>query len=194
MKKIGIMGGTFNPIHNAHLTIAQCACKEYGLDGVMFLPNCIPPHKQTGTVDTKLRVKMVEAAIESNESFFISLYETEKGGLSYTVDTMEYFSQIYEDIYFIIGGDSVRDFPKWYKPEKISKLCSFIAYPRNGLDFEKHIQIMKTEFGANVLRLNAPEMDISSSEIRKLIKSGKPFRHLIPEKVYEIIKENKLYE
>ena len=195
MKKIGIMGGTFNPVHNAHLAIAQCACKEYGLDGVMFLPNCIPPHKKSsGTVDTEFRVEMVKAAIENNNKFFISLYEIEKGGISYTVDTLKHFSEIYENIYFIIGGDSIRDFPKWYKPDEISKLCSFIAYPRNGLDFEEHTKIMKTEYGAKVFRLTAPEIDISSSGIRELIKKGEPFSHLVPEKVYKIIKENKLYE
>jgi len=195
MKKIGIMGGTFNPIHSAHLAIAEQAMDEFGLEKIMFLPNNIPPHKECdNSVSSTFRIEMVKAAIEDNDRFFLSLYEIEKGGFSYTVDTLRHFSNEYDDIYFIIGGDSVRDFPKWYKPDEISKLCTFIAYPRENLDFKAHAQQIRDLYGAKVLELDAPRLDISSSDIRLRLKQNKTVRYLVPEKVFKIIEENKLYE
>lgn len=194
MQKIGIMGGTFNPIHTAHLAIAESALSAFSLDGIMFLPNSIPPHKaHDNSIDTKHRIKMVEAAIRGNEKFFISLYEVENGGFSYTVDTLRHFSTIYEEIYFIIGGDSLRDFPKWYKPQEISDMCILAAYPRGNLDFKAHSENLRELFGADVRELDAPRLDISSSDIRNRLKQGKSVKNLVPDSVLEIIEKNNLY-
>ena len=163
MGKLGIMGGTFNPIHNAHLVIAQFAREEYGLDRVMFLPNAVPPHKKCAdTADAALRLEMVRAAIDGNDSFFVSDYEVTEGGLSYTVDTLRHFTRVFpnDSLYFIIGGDSLRDFPKWHMPEEIASLCTLIAYPREGLDMTAYADALRKQYGAGVAFFHSTRLDI----------------------------------
>lgn len=194
MKRIGIFGGTFNPIHTAHLVIAESALEQYGLERIMFLPNASPPHKVCEDMaDAAQRLEMTKRAIEGNDSFFVCDYEIKNGGLSYTVDTLTHFKKEYDEIYFIIGGDSVRDFPTWYMPEKIAKLCTLLVYPRGDIDTDFYIENVKKLFGASVYKISAPQLDISSSDIRERIKSGRSVRYLIPDGVREIIKKNNLY-
>lgn len=194
MKKIGIFGGTFNPIHSTHLVIAEAAAEQFGLKKIMFLPNASPPHKVCESMASEdLRLEMTKAAISGNDKFFVSDYEIKNGGLSYTVDTLEHFKSIYDEIYFIIGGDSIRDFPTWYRPEEIAKLCTLIVYPREGLDTDYYIKNAEKLFSANVKKLVSPRIDISSSDIRQRVSSGKSVRYLVPENVRKIIEENNLY-
>lgn len=194
MKKIGIFGGTFNPIHSAHLVIAEAAAEQFGLENIMFLPNASPPHKVCESMASEdLRLEMTKAAISGNDKFFVSDYEIKNGGLSYTVDTLEHFKSIYDEIYFIIGGDSIRDFPTWYRPEEIAKLCTLIVYPRDGLDTDYYIKNAEKLFSANVKKLVSPRIDISSSDIRQRVNGGKSVRYLVPESVRKIIEENNLY-
>ena len=113
MSKLGIMGGTFNPVHNAHLIVAQAALEEYGLDRIMFLPNFMPPHKEMGSyIPPEARLELVKSAVDGNDKFFVSDFEISKGGKSYTVETLRAFKKMFDDdeLYFIIGGDSLRDF------------------------------------------------------------------------------------
>lgn len=194
MKKIGIFGGTFNPIHSAHLVIAEAAAEQFGLEKIMFLPNALPPHKVCESMASEdLRLEMAKAAISGNDKFFVSDYEIKNGGLSYTVDTLEHFKNIYDEIYFIIGGDSIRDFPTWYRPEEIAKLCTLIVYPREGIDTDYYIKNAEKLFSANVKKLVSPRIDISSSDIRQRVSGGKSVRYLVPENVRKIIEENNLY-
>ena len=194
MKKIGIFGGTFNPIHSAHLVIAEAAAEQFGLEKIMFLPNASPPHKVCESMASEdLRLEMTKAAISGNDKFFVSDYEIKNGGLSYTVDTLEHFKSIYDEIYFIIGGDSIRDFPTWYRPEKIAKLCTLIVYPREEIDTDYYIKNAEKLFSANVKKLVSPRIDISSSDIRQRVSGGKSVRYLVPENVRKIIEENNLY-
>lgn len=194
MKKIGIFGGTFNPIHSAHLVIAEAAAEQFGLEKIMFLPNASPPHKVCESMASEdLRLEMTKAAISGNDKFFVSDYEIKNSGLSYTVDTLEHFKSIYDEIYFIIGGDSIRDFPTWYRPEKIAKLCTLIVYPREEIDTDYYIKNAEKLFSANVKKLVSPRIDISSSDIRQRVSGGKSVRYLVPENVRKIIEENNLY-
>lgn len=197
MYKLGIMGGTFNPIHNAHLILAKAALREYSLDKVMFLPNYQPPHKECDQMaDAAVRYKMIQEAIAGEESFFVSDFEIKKGGLSYTVDTLKAFQEIYPDheLYFIIGGDSLRDFTAWREPQEIAKLCRLLVYARDGVDPQPRIKQLTEVLDAKIDVIHAPFVDISSSHIRQCIASGKPVDELVPQKVLDIIKTNNLYK
>ena len=196
MSKIGIMGGTFNPVHNAHLIIAENALEEYGLDKIMFLPNAMPPHKEMDFyISPQARLELVEAAISDNDKFFLSDFEIAKGGKSYTVDTLNAFKEIYkgDELYFIIGGDSLRDFHKWYCPEEIAKLCTFLVYPRENIDIKEHMLELSKTYDAKIFEIHAPRFDISSSMIRQRISEGKSIKYLVPQRVLDKIYENKYY-
>ena len=195
MKKLGIMGGTFNPIHNGHMAVAKAAMDEYNLDRIMFLPNFQPPHKESAT-SAQLRLEMVQTAVEGEERYFVSDYEISRGGISYSVDTLREFKKIYPDreLYFIIGGDSLRDFGKWYKPEETVKYCILLVYPRNDINLDTCIDDLRTRFGARIEKLTAPELDISSSDIRDMIKAGKSPEGLVPQSILSLIENNNLYK
>lgn len=195
MKKLGIFGGTFNPVHNGHMAVAQAAVTQFGLDRLMFLPNYQPPHKKCEAAPW-LRLKMAEAAARENSKYFVSDFEINKGGISYSAHTLKAFSELYkgEELYFIIGGDSLRDFAKWYKPEEIVKHCTLLAYPRNDINLKQCITNLQSSLGAKVFELNAPEINISSSEIRNLVKRGEQVREFVPPSVLEIIENNNLYK
>ena len=196
MSKIGIMGGTFNPVHNAHLIIAENALEEFGLDKIMFLPNAMPPHKEMDFyISPDARYELVEAAVSDNERFFVSDFEIARGGKSYTVDTLKAFKEMYkgDELYFIIGGDSLRDFNKWYCPEEIAKLCTLLVYPREDIDIKEHILEISKTYDATIFEIRAPRFDISSSMIRQRIRDGKTIKYLVPQKVLDKIFENKYY-
>ena len=122
MRKIGILGGTFSPIHNGHIEIAKRAMEQYGLDEVLFLTSGNPPHKKDSQLlDAKIRHIMVKRAIAGINKFAPCDWEVKREAPSYTLDTLLYFKEAFPEteIYFIIGGDSLRDFDKWYKPQEI---------------------------------------------------------------------------
>lgn len=193
--KIGIMGGTFNPIHNGHLAIASYAAEELGLDKVLFMTGAVPPHKNNEIADASVRHEMVCRAIEKYRKFYPCAYEIEKGGVSYTVETLRYLKEKYTDdeLYFIMGADSLNDFGKWYKPEEIVKYCTLAVYPRPGLDLGVCAERVRNEYGARIVLINAPVIEISSTEIRKRIARGKDIDFFVPCEVSDIIKEDKLY-
>ncbi|MBQ7975803.1 MAG: nicotinate-nucleotide adenylyltransferase [Clostridia bacterium] len=195
MKKLGIMGGTFNPIHKGHIAVAQAALDEFGLDRIMFLPNYQPPHKKC-EADAELRLEMTRAAVDGNEKFFVSDFEISKGGISYSADTLKAFREIYPncELYFIIGGDSLRDFTKWYKPGEIVKNCILLAYPRNDINLKLCMENLKKSLNARVFELCAPEIDISSSRIRELVQAGESIEKYVPRSVTRIIEKNNLYK
>ena len=195
MKKLGIFGGTFNPVHNGHMAVAGAAVSEFGLDRLMFLPNYQPPHKKC-EAEPYIRLQMAEAAAKADERYFVSDFEINKGGISYSAHTLQAFSEIYrgEELYFIIGGDSLRDFTKWYMPEEIVRRCILLTYPRNDINPEVHINNLQKELGAEVYQIHAPEINISSSEIRSLVRSGESVSGLVPPAVLEIIEKNNLYK
>ena len=185
--KIGIMGGTFDPIHNGHLIIARYAKEHCGLDRVIFMVSGNPPHKQNNITDAGLRLEMTRLALRNDSDFEVSDYEVNRSEYSYTVNTLYYLNKLYpdDDIFFIIGGDSLRDFPKWYKPEEIVRLCTILVYPRPGINTDTQLDIIRNKYGGRIEIINAPMLEISSSEIRTRIAEGKSVRHFIPDNLLE---------
>ncbi|SFF53157.1 nicotinate-nucleotide adenylyltransferase [Halobacillus alkaliphilus] len=186
MKRIGILGGTFDPPHQGHLIMAEYACNEMKLDEVWFLPSHIPPHKQEAAVSAETRLSMVEKAVEDNPRFKVCNAELTRKGTSYTVDTMKYLMDQYEShtFYFIIGGDMVEHLPKWNRIDELNSMVEFVGINRPGYDWNPPMPVHQVEI---------PLIDISSSHIRKRLSSLKSVRYLVPESVNLYIKEHQLY-
>ncbi|MBS5948930.1 MAG: nicotinate-nucleotide adenylyltransferase [Clostridium sp.] len=195
--KIGIIGGTFNPIHLAHLYIAYEAKYQLNLDKIIFIPTGSPPHKKDMEIlEASLRYNMVYEAIKNYEDFEISDYEIEKKGLSYTFETLEHFKNDDNELYFITGADCLMDIEKWKYPEKIFKLCNFVVFNRAGYS-KKNLRIQKEKiqqkFNTNITFLDIIDLEISSSIIRNRIKEGKRIDFFMPREVLEYIITNNLY-
>ncbi|MCK5581569.1 MAG: nicotinate-nucleotide adenylyltransferase [Candidatus Omnitrophica bacterium] len=188
-KRIGILGGTFNPIHVGHLAIAQKAQEKLGLEKVIFVPSCQPPHKKISNLaSAKDRYHMVQLAIKDNPLFEISNFEFKKGGKSYSVDTVKYFYDKFSKgtrLFFIIGEDSLPGLGAWRQVDEILKVVSFVVVNRprfGGKDSPvKHASVAM------------PGIDVSSSYLRRRIVQGKTIKYLVPEKVLGYIEKHKLY-
>lgn len=192
--KIGIMGGTFDPIHNAHIITARFAAEQYGIERMMFMTSGNPPHK-SGVTDKYIRSRMTELGVDGE--FEVNTYETDKTDYSYTLHTLRHFKETNpnDDIYFIIGEDSLRDIGKWHKPQEILKLCTLLVFPRTSLkSLNELIKQTETELDGEILPVDSPVMELSSTMIRRRIENGKSVKHMIPDKVLEYIEENGLYK
>lgn len=190
--KIALFGGTFNPIHHAHLFIASEMADIFSLDKVIFIPANIPPHKNyTPQVSNSDRLKMIQLAIQSNPGFSVSDIEIQRGGLSYTIDTVKTLYQEYEPkgrLFVIIGGDLIPELHTWYQFEELCTLVDFLVYNReneNGKDI--------SVYRKNIFPVEGMQLGISSTIIRDRFKNGKNVRYLIPDTVREYIRDNKLY-
>jgi len=200
--KIGIMGGTFNPIHNGHLSLAKAALTQYMLDEVWFMPSGLPAHKANDELlPADIRLRMVELAIQDVENFKASAFEIVREGFTYTADTMVALSKEYPEaeFYFIIGGDSLMKFHKWVRPEVISAHTKLLAAGRNGYTKEELLsqsEYLKKQFGTKVLFLDMPELIIASNEIRSLCKMQQydAIKAMVPIAVFEYITENQLWK
>lgn len=191
--KIGIMGGTFDPIHNAHLIIAQMAKEQYFLDRMIFMPGGNPPHKK-GVTDKHIRFEMTDIAIETD--FEISDFEVKREEYSYTLSTLKHLHEQYpsDEIFFIIGEDSLNDIYKWHKPQEILKLCTMLVFPRNSeKTLANKIHEVQKDMGGSIYAIEAPVFGISSTDIRNRIKEGKSVKHMLPDRVLEYINEKGLY-
>lgn len=196
MKRIGIMGGTFNPVHNAHLIIAETARGEYSLDNIIFITGGNPPHKQ-GTLDARHRFNMTRIAIDGNDGFSDDDFEVKNDKKSYSVNTLEYLKSKYpeDELFFIIGEDSLKDLPKWYMPKKILSMCSLLVFPRKSREsLTETINEMRKRYNADIFPISAPVIGLSSTDIRDRIRTGKTVRYMVPDKVIEYIKLHNLYE
>ncbi len=199
LEKIGIMGGTFNPIHYGHLIAAEWAKIEHQLDIVIFVPAANPPHKDMAKVLNKEdRYNMVERAIASNQNFTISNFEMQREGKSFTVDTLEYFKKIYpkSDLYFIIGYDAFLDLHTWKNFVKLFDLSTFIVATRTGYtqkqSWPRHSHLPKTILD-KIKFFEIPEVGISSSDIRQRVRQNKSIKYLVPEAVEKYIFTNNIY-
>ncbi len=194
--RTGIMGGTFSPVHNAHLLIAESAREEYNLDRIIFITGGNPPHKENN-VSPAHRFNMTHIAIEDNDAFTDDDFEINRTEKSYTVHTLEYLKDKYpnDELFFIIGEDSLRDFPKWYKPNEILGMCDILVFARKSHEtlFEL-IDTMNEKFGRKFYPVSAPVVEISSTDIRERLKNGRTVKYMVPDGVINYIKENKLYE
>ncbi len=197
-KKLAIMGGTFDPIHIGHLLIAQQAYNNFGLDKIVFMPAGIPPHKKNVSITaSRHRLEMVKIAIKDNPVFFLSQWELNQDEKSYTVETLKYFEQlnIASEIYFIIGADSLYDMFNWKEPEYLLTRSNFIVAARPGYLLENIFKDQRfKDYEKNIYLLDKFKMDISSSTIREYIKNNISVKYLLPDKIINYIKENKLYQ
>ncbi len=200
--KIGIMGGTFNPIHNGHLALAKAAYQQYHLDKIWFMPSGLPAHKSNSELlPAKQRLHMVQLAIDGFSGFEISSFEIDREGFTYTADTIVALKEKYPEVefYFIIGGDSLMKFHHWVRPEVISAHTSLLAAGRNGYSKEEIIEqakLLNIRFGTKVVLLDMPELVIASSEIRGLC-TGQQYdvvKELVPEAVLQYIMEHELWK
>lgn len=195
--RIGIMGGTFDPIHYGHLVIAESARYAFSLDKVIFIPAGSPPHKRNSQhTEAAARAEMVALAIFSNPHFAFSLMEVQRSGFSYSVDTVAAITREYHnaaDIYFITGADAVLDVATWYQPERLLSLCRFVAATRPGFDLTK-LDKLPAQWRAKIDVMEIPGLDISSTDIRLRVKENKPIKYLLPEPVEEYIYQHQLYK
>jgi nicotinate-nucleotide adenylyltransferase len=198
-KQIGIMGGTFDPVHFGHLFAAEAARDSFNLDHVMFLPVGNPPHKQGRMItSTHHRLRMLELAVAGNPGFSVSLLETMRPGISYTIDTLLALRGLHPaaSLYFIIGGDTLLELEGWKRFDEIAALCSFIVYHRPGIHHGaalQQVERLKGSYRARISLLEGPRLDISSSDIRSRVSKGKPIRYLVPDGVKEYIEKFQLY-
>jgi nicotinate-nucleotide adenylyltransferase len=200
MIKKGIFGGTFDPIHNGHLYIAHEAVNSLKLDKVIFMPSGNPPHKTTNRkTDANIRYELVKMAIREQERFSISSYEIENKGLSYTYKTMEYFKKLESDTewYFITGADCLVELNLWKNVDRILNACKLVVFNRPGYSRENILsqkEKVEQEYKKEIIFLDLNLFDISSTNIKNLMREGKDASYLLPHGVYNTVKELKLYE
>lgn len=197
--RTGIMGGTFNPIHNGHLLLAEMARDELKLDQVLFMPSGNSYMKDSAfIVSKKDRIKMTALAIEGNPYFKLSSLETDREGPTYTCDTLTELHRLFpkQEFYFILGADSLFSVDRWKNPEIIMQNCILTAAVREGslMDIEEKAALLREKFHAKIQLLPERNIDISSTEIRMRLKEGRSVKYMLPEGVLAYIKENRLYQ
>jgi len=193
MQKIGIFGGTFNPPHIAHLVAAESVRDHLKLEKVLFVPSAIPPHKlNEKIISADFRLEMVNLAVKDFPAFEVCDIELRRGGPSYTIDTIMALKSKFSagDFFLMIGIDLMRDFYSWKNPEKILDECNVVVMARPGFS----IALVDKELLRRVEIINVPGMDISSSDIRRRIKSGKSIKFLVPTAVEEFIYSKLIYQ
>lgn len=196
MKKIGIFGGTFDPVHFGHISIAKAALDGFILDEVLVMTGGMPPHKREQITEANLRYEMTRLAFAEYEKIKPFDFEISKKEYTYTAKTLTELKSIHPDweIYFIIGEDSLLDLPKWYEPQTVADNCILLIYPRGDGNSTEHLaRLRREQYGADIRIITAPIVNISSTEIRNIFKSGKSIDGLVPEPVIEFIKEKRLY-
>lgn len=201
--RLGVMGGTFDPIHYGHLVTAEEAVYQFELDSVLFIPSARPPHK-TGVKSSSPadRLKMVELAIEDNVTLAASTLEIERAGPSYTVDTLRELHGQYGSeamLFFITGADAILEILTWKEPETVLSESVFIAATRPGYPLRKLQDALPALNSrgepaiANVRVMEVPALAISSTDIRERVGSGRPFRYMVPQAVWSYVCEKGLY-
>lgn len=198
--KIGLLGGTFDPAHNGHLVIAEAVMSELKLGEVIFIPAAQTPLKEELNISTvEHRVEMVKLAIEGIPYFKLSMIEIERGGPSYTIDTIAELRNIIgkeNEIFFIMGCDSLVSLPQWKEPVRLIQACRLVAVPRPGCDIPGLASLEKEVPGIseNVIILDGPYTDISATDIREKVAKGLSISGLVPRPVEDYIKQHGLYK
>lgn len=197
--KVGIMGGTFDPPHIGHLISAEYTAAELELDCVMFIPTGFKAYKSAENAASAAdRYAMTAAATASNERFDISDIEVKNTSINYTSDTLEKMHGIYPGthFYFIVGADSLDYMDEWHEPEKLFRLCTVAAVGRPGFDTARisaKSELLKRRFDADIIYIDMPQIDISSTEIKNRVRAGKSIKYMVPECVEEYIQIKRLY-
>ena len=199
IKSLGIIGGTFNPIHYGHIVAAECARDAFKLDRVVFVPAARPPHKVLDEVlDSQRRYEMVQMAVQDNPDFAVSALELKRQGLSYTVETIASYQQEFPGakIFFIIGVDALLLIKNWKDVERLASLCSFIVVTRPGYQLsheEENFREIPASVWKKILVVPIPGLYISSSDIRQRVAKGQTIKYLLPPAIEEYILKNDLY-
>ena len=200
MRRIGILGGTFDPVHNGHLLLGEQAYREYGLDEIWFMPSHVPPHKKDHLItDGAARIRMLELATESIPYFTVSDFEMGREGNTYTAQTLALLKEAYPDIevYFIIGADSLYQLESWYHPEQVMAqavlLVSGRTYEDGGVPLEDKVAYFNEKYNADIRILHNPKIDVASADIRKKAAEGRDLSKDMPAAVAEYIRKTGLY-
>lgn len=199
MKKVGIMGGTFNPIHIGHLILAETARVQFELDEILFIPSGKSYMKQQINIPSgEVRADMTSLAIEDNPYFALSLIEIEREGNTYTYETLEALKLQNPDTeyYFIMGADSLNALENWKYPERIFKTCTLLVAVRNESktdDIKSKAELLTAKYHGRIELLKCGNMEISSTAIRECVRLGQSIRYIVPDKVIQYIYDNKLY-
>ncbi len=199
--KIGVFGGSFNPVHNGHLAIARASLDKFGLEKVIFIPAALPPHKPAGRLAPEShRLAMLRLALAGAPRFEVSEVELERGGKSYTIDTVRGLIEIGggdQNLYLIIGADNLLEIAAWKEVEELTRLCRFIVVTRPGFDLKKlddenkaWVDLILEEDSSNLLELSLP---VSSSGVREAAREGERLEEMVPAGVADYIRENGLY-
>lgn len=190
-RKIGIVGGTFNPIHNVHLLLGEAAREQFGLDRIIYIPTGKSYLKQDEEIPAgEMRYQMVKLAIDNNPYFTCSRLEIDREGNTYTIDTINELKKMYpgDELYLILGGDTFKQIENWYQSEEIFKNCIILAAVRDNMsieDMDKQRSYLHDKYGADVRILQFRNIDLSSSDIRKRLLSGRSVRYMVPDAVIE---------
>lgn len=199
-KKIGIFGGSFNPVHMVHLMMAEAARDQFALDQIIFVPTGHAPHKTFhGNQDQIVRKEMLLCAVSDNPAFSVSEYELEREEISYTYQTLEYFRSEYPEVelYFIVGEDSLYDFETWRSPERILQMAHVLVAARNTTDdstVKEQADYLQEKLGGTISIIEMPAFAVSSTFIRKQASAGRSVRYLVPDAVNAYIETNELYK
>ncbi len=199
--RLGLFGGTFDPVHYGHLILAECCREECRLDEVRLLPTAVPPHKRGRQLTAaEPRIEMLELAVAGHPAFSVSRYETARGGVNYTVDTLTHFQQENPEaeLFFLMGADMLRDLPRWRNAGEVCRLATIVAVRRpdtDPLDFDCLAQVTTSEriehFRENQVEM--PPIGFSSTEIRRRVGENQSIRYRTPRAVEEYIREHGLY-
>ena len=197
--KVGIMGGTFDPIHTGHLVTAEAVRDKLNLDEVLFIPSARPPHKLGKHITSpEHRLAMTVLATCFHQKFRVSTIEIMRNGPSYAVDTIDSLKKEYEngtEFYFILGADAALELSTWHNAQELIEKCNFIAATREGTDID--IKAIEAQFPesakGHILRVDTPKIEISSTDIRNKLKTGRSIKYLVPDTVEAYIRKERLY-
>lgn len=196
-KKIAIMGGTFNPIHYAHLISAEFVRQKFNIDKVIFIPTGKPPHKLEEIAHSEHRYIMTQLATTENENFLVSSMEIDRQGMTYTIDTLREIKKICDEntiIYFITGMDTINQIINWKDTEELFNYTRFIVNKRPGYEIDEEIKNIKLEFKEKIYFCKTPSLEISSTDIRKRIDNDETVDYLLPKSVKDYILKHNLYK
>jgi len=201
MKRIGIMGGTFDPVHNGHLLLGRQAYEEFDLDEIWYMPSHIPPHKKDHKITSaEDRIEMLRLALMGIPYCVVSEFEMQREGNTYTAHTLELLQKEYPEnhFYFIIGADSLFQIERWYHPEKVMALTTLLVsgreYEGSERTFDEQIEYLTEKYSAKIHPMHNEEVDIASADIRKRISENKDITKDVPKAVAEYILTRGLYK
>jgi len=194
IKRIGLFGGTFDPIHLGHLIVAEALREKCSLDIIFFIPTGHHALKDTRHITPPAhRLRMLELAVEDNPHFVVNDLEINRNGVSFTIDTIKVLNKKYPpaqyQLCFLVGSDIVNEFHRWKNPDALLKLCKFIAFGREGAEIDP-----KAKYASSFRFISVPGIEISASDIRRRVFAGKSIRYLVPPSVRNYIKQHALYQ